>query len=244
MKLKDALLALGSRAEGIAKSCASELDIDWEDGIKFVFSAISRDSSLVPNNIGGTRDSAEDLVRKWVGKYDSGYKQRISQRVSKLPGTVADPIICQIIQGKLTHLTESDLSKISFAHRLSMSAENILGLLLEEFLAKELREFNWHCAWGETIRSVDFVKNDGSLLQIKNRSNSENSSSSRVREGTSIQKWHRVDAATGTFMWGELNTRFSTDKFSEDMFMQFVTETVTQNAEALAVEEDNPWLAN
>jgi len=64
-------------------------------------------------------------------------------------------------------------------------------------LADNLIAYGWHCAWGETIRSVDFCSEDGQLLQIKNRSNSENSSSSRVREGTNIIKWFRVNALTG-----------------------------------------------
>lgn len=244
MKLNTAIEALGSQAEEIAKSYAGGLDLNWDDGIGVIFKAMLQNPTLVPNNIGGINDSAEEVIRKWVVKYDSGYKQRISKRVSKLPGTVPDPVIDKIIQGKLTHLTEDDLKKICFSHRLSMSAENILGLLLEEFLALELLEFGWHCAWGETMGSVDFVNKDGSLLQIKNRSNSENSSSSRVRVGTNILKWHRVDAATGTYLWGELNTKFSTEKFSEENFIRFVTEVMSQNKNALSVEADNPWLAN
>jgi hypothetical protein len=40
-------------------------------------------------------------------------------------------------------------------NRLPMSAENILGLLLEEFLAEQLADYGWFCGWGEVIRHVD-----------------------------------------------------------------------------------------
>ena len=123
-----------------------------------------------------------------------------------------------------------------------MCAENILGQLLEEYLAQELIEFNVYCAWGATVRAVDFCGADGLLLQVKNRSNSENSSSSRVRIGTDIEKWFRVDAGTGFYMWDELNTMFDTDVFSEDNFINYVREVLKNNPNALAVEPDSPWL--
>jgi hypothetical protein len=53
-------------------------------------------------------------------------------------GTVADPVIEKIIGARLNNLTDEELRKISFAHRLGMSAENILGLLLEEYLSINL----------------------------------------------------------------------------------------------------------
>jgi len=57
------------------------------------------------------------------------------------------------------------------------------------------------------MRSVDFIhfdadKNKTQLLQVKNRSNSgEQFSSSKVRSGTAIKKWHRSDAISGATEW-------------------------------------------
>jgi hypothetical protein len=42
-----------------------------------------------------------------------------------------------------------------------MSAENILGLILEEYLANNFKDEGWHCAWGDTVNSVDFVNENG-----------------------------------------------------------------------------------
>ena len=45
-----------------------------------------------------------------------------------------------------------------------MSAENILGILLEEFLFEKLSPAGWAMAWGETVKHVDFCHKDGRLL--------------------------------------------------------------------------------
>jgi len=184
----------------------------------------------------------EELAKSWLKKYENGYKNRISQRISKLPRTIADPIISAIIQARLTGLTTAHLEQIKYAHRLSMSAENILGLLLEEFLADKLARHGWFCCWGESMRHVDFCNVDGSLLQVKNRSNSENSSSSRVRINQPIAKWYRVDAVNGSYQWSYWQDKYNNDdNFSEEKFIDFVQQVLQRNPCALAVEVENSW---
>ena len=56
----------------------------------------------------------------------------------EIAGYVPDPIIDLIVGTHLSHLTEENIDKIRYAHRLAMSAENVLGLLLEEYLAEEM----------------------------------------------------------------------------------------------------------
>lgn len=186
-------------------------------------------------------DTSEELAQKWLKRYFKSYNNRISKRISKPPRTVADPIVSTIINARLIGLMTEHLEQIKYAHRLSMSAENIQGLLLEEFLAEQLADYGWHCCWGESIRHVDFCNIDGSLLQVKNRSNSENSSSSRVRINQSIEKWYRVDANTGSYQWFRFNERYDTKRFSEENFVAFVQRVLMSNPNALAVEADNPW---
>lgn len=112
-------------------------------------------------------DTPETLAQAWLKKYNASYEKRISRRTSKPPGTVADPIVSTIINARLTGLTTEHLEQIKYAHRLSMSAENIQGLLLEEFLAEQLADYGWYCCWGESIRHVDFCNVNGSLLRVK-----------------------------------------------------------------------------
>ena len=242
MKLKNAIENMsGNSAIAIAKNIAENEGIDWEGGTKFIFSVIANDIERVPGNIGRKIDTEKDVIKKWLLKYQSGFDGRASQRLSSPPGTVADPIIKKIIGARLDYLTDEDLNKITFAHRLGMSAENILGLILEEYLSENLIANGWHCAWGETVKSVDFVNENGSLLQIKNRSNSENSSSSAVRDGTEIKKWYRVKAGRAEYMWPQLNEICGTDNLSEDKFVAFVKRVLTSNPACLAIEDGSPW---
>lgn len=241
MKLATAIESLGStRATSIAQEIAEEIGIGWDDGISVIFSALTSDSTRIPT-IGGQNDDERAVIRKWLLKYQRGKEGRASQRNSNLPGTVADPIIEEIIGARLTSLSDSDLNEITYAHRLAMSAENILGLILEEYIANNIAQFGWHCAWGETVTSVDFVHEDGRLLQIKNRSNSENSSSSTVRNGTNIEKWFRIKANRVEYMWSTLNEICNCNLFSEQSFVSFVNTTITNNPRCLAVESQNPW---
>ena len=203
-----------------------------------ILTACYRNPGLSPTLKGNT---PEVLAQSWLKKYRDSYENRISRRISQHPGTVADPIVNTIIHARLTGLAPEDLEQIKYAHRLSMSTENIQGLLLEEFLSEQLADYGWYCCWGESVRHVDFCNVDGSLLQVKNRSNSENSSSSRVRINQSIEKWHRVDARTGLYLWSYFNQRYDTDRFSEENFALFVQQVLTENPKALAVEDNNPW---
>lgn len=242
MKLKDAIKKLGEkRASALAKQLANEMGLDWDGSVSFVFKIVANDSDRVPGNIGGGTDDEHSAIKKWLQKYQTGMEGRASKRISNPPGTIADPIIEEIIGARLTGLKKDDLHKVTYAHRLGMSAENILGLMLEEYLSINLQKHGWHCAWGETVRSVDFVNEDGRLLQIKNRSNSENSSSSTVRYGTEIEKWYRIKADHIEYMWASLNKICGTKHLSEDDFVDFVKSTIKNNQNCLAVEKENPW---
>lgn len=241
MKLKKALQNLGAQESiSLAQRLAFGLGIDWDGGIGVVFQAIVDNPKRVPR-IGRKRDDEEAALEKWLLKYQKGQRKRASRRISNPPGTIADPIIETIIGARIDHLSAADQHKITHAHRLSMSAENILGLLLEEYLADNLHDYGWYCAWGETVKSVDFVHEDGNLLQIKNRSNSENSSSRSIRKGTKITKWYRIKATRIKYMWNSLNRICGTTHLSEAAFVGFVGRTLVDNPACLAVEKDNPW---
>jgi hypothetical protein len=205
-----------------------------------LLSACYRNPGLSP---GIKANTPETLAQRWLRKYQSSYEGRISQRLSRPPGTVADPIIDTILSARLVGSTTKHLEQIKFAHRLSMSAENILGLLLEEFLAEQLADYGWFCGWGGVIRYVDFCHRDGALLQVKNRSNSENSSSSRVRINQPIEKWYRVKAKTGQTQWSYFNQKHDTDRFSEEHFVGFIQALLFKHPGALGIEADNPWEA-
>ena len=133
MKLKDAILNLRKRKKGataIARKIALEMGLDWKGSVSFVFEIVANDLDRVPGNVKGINE--EIVIKQWLTKYKKGFEGRASKRISNPPGTVADPIIEKIIGTRLPGLKTDDLNNIICAHRLSMSAENVLGLLLEE----------------------------------------------------------------------------------------------------------------
>ena len=226
-----------SHAERIVRANAS---MRWDTAVQTVLSVCCRFPELCPTF---RQDNlfSEAHISKWLEKYFNGYNNRPSKRISKKIGTIPDEIIDTIISVRLPSLDDSRINAIKSAHRLSMTAENILGLLLEEYLAEKLLPYGWYCCWGETMKSVDFCTQNGDLLQVKNRSNSENSSSNKIREGTSIIKWHRINASNGTCYWDVLNERVGCTELSEQDFSSFVKRTITENPAAVYIEEDNVW---
>lgn len=189
-------------------------------------------------------EGVEDFMKKWTRKYINGFNNRPSLRTSNPIGTQHDPILDEIIAARISHTTE-DLESIRYGHRLAMSAENIAGSLLEEFIERELLKYKWHCCWGETMKSIDFCNENGDLLQIKNSDNSENSSSKTVRDGTSIKHWFRRFSRTGATNWPALNElagiKDKKDMLTEDSFKEFVRKAVKNNPGSVFLEEDSPF---
>jgi len=212
-----------------------------KNGARVIFECCIEYPEQRPSMYRRTYGSLTDAISDWLNEYDKGYSSRPSVLLAKPTGTVPDDIISNILSARLSDLTANDLKEVCDAHRLSMSAENLLGGLLEEYLADRLLTNKWYCAWGKTITSVDFCSSKYELLQIKNRSNSENSSSSKVRVGTKILKWHRVNAATGETNWKQLSDLTGCTEISESDFKSFVIKTVSSNPESLYIEPGNTW---
>jgi len=165
---------------------------------------------------------------------DEAYWSKIAERfvdgrkVRQLakPNTVPDPMVSLILQ--IFYGIESErLDQIKREHALSMVAENSVGDLLERYISEEIGGAGWVWISGSLIRSVDFIRRAESggfdELQIKNRDNSENSSSSSVRKDTNIKKWYRTKSKTGETMWEEFPLDSDDLKpLSEQGFREFV----------------------
>ena len=170
-------------------------------------------------------------MKKWVGAYLAGYNNRPSVRTGNCSGTHPDPMAKTILRARIPGLENNLADKIVAGHSLLMTIENNIGELLEEYLAVKLSPLGWYCCWGSTIDAVDFCKADGSLLQIKTSDNSENSSSSRVRQGTPIGKWfRRFSRRPGVYNWESLNRMLGQPGYiSEPDFRSFAEKTIAAN---------------
>jgi uncharacterized protein CbrC (UPF0167 family) len=148
------------------------------------------------------------------------------------PSTVPDDMV-SVIMEKAYGYSAEECQKIKLEHQHAMCAENCVGNLLERYLDSKLRQSHWSWCCGEFVKAIDFLgKNqDGEwiALQIKNRDNSENSSSSAIRDGTRIQKWFRSfskDTKNGrpSFTnWEKLPSLMQGYDLNEDDFKLFVS---------------------
>lgn len=202
--------------------------------------ALSNMNTLFPNvRVKQSSTDPKDYIKKWLANYTNDLITPPSQRIAKLPSSAVDPALGIMVQERL-HLSDDDIIEKSDAHRLFMSAENIQGSLLEEYIASIAEPQGWIWARGETLRACDFVKSSNiitTLIQIKNRDNTENSSSSAIRNGTQIQKWFRLKSSHKngkpypSFMWDKLNEimQLGEQATSEEDYRHFLKQVVSNN---------------
>lgn len=139
------------------------------------------------------------------------------------PATIPDPLV-SVIMHKYFLLPRADLERAKHEHKLAMASEGIVGVLLERYIASEIEPLGWVWCSGEVVKSIDFVKPRGGgwqMLQVKNRDNSENSSSAAIRRGTSIEKWYRTKSRTGATMWADFPDSGCRRRLSETGFHEF-----------------------
>ena len=161
-----------------------DLDLIFEIAIENPdrFPGITLTSEKTPKN----------YIERWVKGYYDAKKNPPSKRTANPKSSCTDPAIAIIVQAT-QGMTEQQSTTGENNHNLFMSAENIQGSLLEEYIAYKVRPYGFLWCDGNVLRAVDFCNSDGSFfLQVKNKSNTENSSSSNIREGTTIEKWYRL----------------------------------------------------
>lgn len=172
----------------------------------------------------------EDItLKKAAEKMLNGRKIKALKKIEDLlpsKNKGKDQMIAFILENSY-NLHGCSLEKALLGHECAMAAENIVGSILEAYIDSQVKE-RWIWCSGNIVKAVDFIKrhpdnmNEWPMLQIKNRSNSENSSSSAIREGTQIRKWYRSNASTGGTMWNDFPDEEIRTKLSEDGFKNFV----------------------
>lgn len=159
--------------------------------------------------------------------------------VPTVPETIPDPIVSTILE--ISHgINFEKLDNIAKEHQLSMGAENVVGALLEDYINSESKHYGWCMCAGEVVHGTDFIRktdnNIWELLQVKNRDNSENSSSAAVRElikqnsGIVIKKWHRTKSKTGKTNWENFPDTHLKNILNEDSFQNYVKAYLKNNS--------------
>lgn len=156
---------------------------------------------------------------------DCFFKARAKIEGPKPPETIPDNMVSYILE-LFFNYSSVETEKIKIEHQHSMAAENMIGFLLEKYIGSTLENHGWAWCSGDFIRAIDVIKKnpDGSwyLLQIKNRDNTENSSSSAIRTGTTIQKWFRGFSKKQGTNWEAFPDIETRHLLSEDGFKEFV----------------------
>ena len=158
---------------------------------------------------------ASDLPREeaYLKRWCSDYLDFIvpSNRVGIRKMSPDDPALMTLIENYMG-LTSNEAADSLKQHNLWMEAENIQGELLEEYIASKVTPLGWVWCKGAILRATDFINAAGTVyLQIKNKYNTENSSSSAIRNGSTIKKWFRLGVRivggqpVPIYKWHELN---------------------------------------
>ena len=167
--------------------------------LRKIFEANLRNKSLFPNvNTSNDfikrnpHDQLMEYLSIWGNKYLNARLPSQHEGVaSKSPYDAMIYRLLSMCSG--IGLTEEQTRK---AHEMAMQSENLIGELLEEFINKQISPYGWIWCKGAVMVATDFyfqkIDGDELFLQVKNKFNTENSSSSKVRTGTNIQKWNRL----------------------------------------------------
>lgn len=184
-----------------------------------------------PETFGWRGRSIPDLndiadIRLVAEKY---FSKKYSIPQLSTPTTIPDPIVSFILNIRFNY-TYTDTERIKVEHQQSMAAENIVGDLLERYIAQNIEPLGWIWCPSSLVKHTDFIKknhNTWVLLQIKNRDNSENSSSSAIRDGTEIIKWFRTYSLSGRTNWENFPDPIAKKLLNESKFKEFVKKNIT-----------------
>jgi hypothetical protein len=160
----------------------------------------------------------------YIQKYARSFVTCRNPAGPRCPETAPDPMVALIMELSFG-LTQQDSVVAVAHHNFAMGAENIIGNLLERYIAETLEPHGWVWCSGSLVKAVDFVKPKGGggwiALQVKNRDNSENSSSAAIREGTEILKWFRTFSRRPATNWDQFPHDVAVG-LSETGFQNFV----------------------
>ena len=212
------------------------MTIDEEFEIILEF-AVDKPNSLVRSN--KTLLSYPDNQKKKYSYASIGHQTELKKKLIKgrkktfkEPKTFPDLAVYEFLKENKNYTAETIQNVIQY-HYDAMGAENILGHFLEEFINENKEDDSWIWCSGSVIDKIDFIQkieNENKetswrALQVKASSNTENSSSSEVRENTEILFWCRRNATKKNSQnWDKLQEFISNENLNEESFLEFLRE--------------------
>lgn len=173
-------------------------------------------------------------IARLAERYFNSYRR---SDFPKAPGTVPDEAVSIVMRAAYGY-SAAQCETIKLEHQHSMCAENCVGALLERYIDSVMRSHGWHWCCGDFVKAIDFINRGQNgqwlALQIKNRDNSENSSSSAIRQGTTIQKWFRSFSRKAATNWDNLPPFMQGYELSEQSFLLFIENYLLQQKRILS----------
>jgi hypothetical protein len=214
-------------AEEVARAAMGGVDPTLED----TYASLIKFLAAFPEAASAMRGSSAPAIgsRAYIERQATSFAVARVPRAPQAPATVPDEMVSVILH-EYFDIPIADLDRAKKEHLLSMGAENLVGDLVERYLASVMESRGWIWCAGSMVKAVDFVKppvqSNGKwrLLQVKNRDNSENSSSSAIRKGTEIEKWHRTFSKRIGSNWAAFPEPELRPHLSEAEFKTYVRE--------------------
>lgn len=201
----------------------NEIDSDLTEKFEKLVLCLSMNPELAPKP---KSESIQQGSREHIEKLAISFAKSREPKTPKTPSTVPDKMVSEILN-IYYDVPRDQLEEAKMLHAESMGAENIIGDLLERYIASVIEPQGWVWCSGSTMKAIDFIcppiNNGGCwrLLQIKNRDNTENSSSSAIRAGTTIEKWFRTFSRKDGTNWGAFPCVTGRSHLSEEGFISF-----------------------
>ncbi|MDZ8227728.1 SinI family restriction endonuclease [Nostoc sp. ChiVER01] len=207
----------------IAKKAMDSVDPSLSDKFIMVIRFLSDNPAAASPRKG--RNQPIVGTEEYIIASATNFKTGRDPRTPLPPSTIPDEMV-SIILNKYFEVPYEELGKAEELHRLSMGAENIVGDLLERYVATVIEPHGWIWCSGSIITAVDFIyfdnKNVWQSLQVKNRDNTENSSSAAIRKGTPIKKWFRSFSKKKGDNWAKFPSLEGKEELSEEGFRSYV----------------------
>lgn len=207
----------------IAKRAMDSVDPSLSDKFSIIIEFLS-DNPAAASTLKGKEQPIVG-TEEYIIASAVNFKKGRDPRTPLPPSTMPDEMV-SIILHEYFEVPLEDLRKAEEWHRLSMGAENIVGDLLERYIAEVIEVHGWVWCSGSVVKAVDFIyldsQNVWQSLQIKNRDNTENSSSAAIRNGTTIQKWFRTFSKKKGTNWNNFPSVEGKSSLSEEGFKLYV----------------------
>lgn len=208
----------------------SKIDPDLTEKFEKLVLCLSMNPELAPlSRMQSIQTGSQDHIEKLAYNFSMSR----APKTPKTPSTVPDKMVSEILN-MYFDIPRNQLEEAKILHAQSMGAENIIGDLLERYIASVIEPQGWVWCSGSTVKAVDFIRppiNNGGkwgLLQVKNRDNSENSSSSAIRNNTQIKKWFRTFSKKADTNWSAFPCEIGKSSLSEDGFISFTKDYLSR----------------